>query len=1054
MTVDHRPDVAAVMSGLKDFQRATVEHVVRRLWTDEEPTKRFLVADEVGLGKTLVAKGVIAATVDHLWDKVERIDIVYICSNQQIAQQNLSRLNVVDGQKLDHADRLTMLPTVIKQLNSRRINIVSFTPGTSFHVADGGGKSAERVVLYWMLAHALGRDHVRPRRWVRFFQGSVRREETFRRSLAELDPRELDPEVLDAFTRAFDAARGPGGGALRDELESAVDQFNYLRGRPSWEVSSRRYRLIGALRSVVARASVEALEPDLVIMDEFQRFKDLMDPGSDAAELAHAIFDHRDAKVLLLSATPYKMYTLPDEPEGDDHYRDFVATVRFLGGKTMAAQVEADLRTMRTALVAGHATDEARAAKDRVEAALRRVMSRTERLAVSDDRDGMLREVPSPDGHVVADDLRALRGLDGVARALGRGDVFEYWRSAPYILNVMERDGYKVKTDLAGAQSDLAVTEALRSADGLLDWQEIERYEALDPGNAKMRGLVGNVLDAGAWRLAWLPPSLPYYEHAGAYADPALCRFTKRLVFSAWTVVPKAISIVLSYEAERRAFAPAGRGRRSYSGTPPTGLLQYRLANDRPAGMPAFAITYPSTTLARLGDPLELARAVGDRLPAPRDAVIAEARRRVDDALRVLPAGDPERTPGVDQRWYWAAPILLDRGAALESQGRFEDRVARWARREDTGVGQGFAAHARTLLEIRPEHLGPRPDDLGNVLADMALAGPGPCALRALSRISGGDDALDDATRRDQASEVAEGLRSLFNRPEIMSVLRADEDRGDSYWRVVLEHALDGGLQAVLDEYAHVLLESEGLQEAEPDRRGERLAERITEALTIQTSSQGIDEITPHDGGFDLTRRTVRSHFAARFGRARSEDKTVVRESHVRTAFNSPFWPFVLASTSVGQEGLDFHTYAHAVVHWNLPGNPVDLEQREGRVHRYKGHAVRKNIAQEHADAAFHATVDDPWFAMFLAATGARPDGLSDIVPCWVYAPEGGAAIERYVPAMPLSNETQRYRRLQRTVGAYRMVVGQPRQEDLLKYVGAGDADWDWMRMELGPPVG
>jgi hypothetical protein len=33
-------------------------------------------------------------------------------------------------------------------------------------------------------------------------------------------------------------------------------------------------------------------------------------------------------------------------------------------------------------------------------------------------------------------------------------------------------------------------------------------------------------------------------------------------------------------------------------------------------------------------------------------------------------------------------------------------------------------------------------------------------------------------------------------------------------------------------------------------------------------------------------------------------------------------------------------------MHWNLPSNPVDMEQREGRVHRYKGHAVRRNITQ------------------------------------------------------------------------------------------------------------
>ena len=38
-----------------------------------------------------------------------------------------------------------------------------------------------------------------------------------------------------------------------------------------------------------------------------------------------------------------------------------------------------------------------------------------------------------------------------------------------------------------------------------------------------------------------------------------------------------------------------------------------------------------------------------------------------------------------------------------------------------------------------------------------------------------------------------------------------------------------------------------------------------------------------------------------------------------RAAFTSPFWPFVLGATYIGQEGLDFHWYCHAVVHWNLP---------------------------------------------------------------------------------------------------------------------------------------
>ena len=57
----------------------------RRLYLDPDPASRFLIADEVGLGKTLVARGLIAKAVDHLWDSIERIDVLYICSNQEIA---------------------------------------------------------------------------------------------------------------------------------------------------------------------------------------------------------------------------------------------------------------------------------------------------------------------------------------------------------------------------------------------------------------------------------------------------------------------------------------------------------------------------------------------------------------------------------------------------------------------------------------------------------------------------------------------------------------------------------------------------------------------------------------------------------------------------------------------------------------------------------------------------------------------------------------------------------------------------------------------------------
>src|SRR5262249_14309823 len=92
-----RPDLNAELTPLKDFQRRTVERVHQQFWHPTDHTRKFLVADEVGLGKTLVARGVIAKTIDHLWDTVPRIDVVYICSNSQIARQNLPKLRIGEG---------------------------------------------------------------------------------------------------------------------------------------------------------------------------------------------------------------------------------------------------------------------------------------------------------------------------------------------------------------------------------------------------------------------------------------------------------------------------------------------------------------------------------------------------------------------------------------------------------------------------------------------------------------------------------------------------------------------------------------------------------------------------------------------------------------------------------------------------------------------------------------------------------------------------------------------------------------------------------------------
>ena len=80
------------LSGLKDFQRATVERVD---YLFRHNQNRVLVADEVGMGKTLIARGAIVKTARlKIEEKDDLFKIIYICSNQNIANQNIRKLDV------------------------------------------------------------------------------------------------------------------------------------------------------------------------------------------------------------------------------------------------------------------------------------------------------------------------------------------------------------------------------------------------------------------------------------------------------------------------------------------------------------------------------------------------------------------------------------------------------------------------------------------------------------------------------------------------------------------------------------------------------------------------------------------------------------------------------------------------------------------------------------------------------------------------------------------------------------------------------------------------
>lgn len=1066
-----QPAVETLLAGLKPFQRATVRHAFKRLWLDTDRVNRFLVADEVGLGKTLVAKGVAALLIDRLKSAGKPATIVYICSNSQIARQNLKRLReLTGGETQDHADRLTLLPKTMGSTSKERPNVISFTPGTSFRLGAATGKAEERILLHFMLRDIVDDEILNRASAVRYF-ACTSGLENFQYRLSALSGRpELDPDLLVNFKEYLCTTPGPFDKTLREDLLAELAAWEGSVSH-SFEMDRRRRHMIGALRIAMAQVAVSSLSADLVILDEFQRFKDLFaaqgtDEQSlnDAQLLAQRIISNEATKSLILSATPYKMFTLPDEVSGEDHHRDFHATVGFLAGTEHAERVAELLSQIRKGML--QATTEGREAAERATATvsveLGRIMSRTERLGSSAQRDGMLAEKQLPPLRLQQQDLRVWMASDSIVRHVDGRDAFEYWRSASYPLNFMERSSYQIANRfLMAAESDSAQMAELLDAhrEGLLSWEDICNYRRVDPGNPKMRALMADTLDRGIWRLAWLPPALPYTQPAGPFAQQELQTFTKRLVFSAWSVVPKSIAAMLSYETERRLMEHTGalrtKGAARYDARRPSPVIRFGwdAQRQRPANLTSLTLLHPSVALARLGDPLEVAQSLGESLPLDPARLLAVVTARIQqklDALNLPVGGAAGSATG--RAWYGVAPYLLDREFMLDDPGLLRTFNAYGA--TDDSASR-LADHVDFAIDPQLSQLGPVPEDLAQVLALVAVAGPGVCALRAIGRVTGGRPIWTQKAVRAAALRVSRSLVSLFNRPEITAAVRgtesqpADGEAHSFYWQQVLRYCMEGNLQSVLDEYVHTLNESLGFASESPAERAMSLAEQLAAVATIRTTENTVHDVQCRGGHSYIQQGRINSHIAARFGQARASDAAEARASSVRDSFNSPFWPFVLASTSVGQEGLDFHTYSHSVVHWNLPSNPVDLEQREGRVHRYKGHAIRKNVAAVHGAAALEGTMDDPWEAIFAAAEAAEPPQSSGIRPYWVF--EGAASIERYVPAMPLSRETQQYRRLKRTLGAYRSVMGQPRQDDLIQLMGT---ETDWPIIDLTPNPG
>lgn len=280
---------------------------------------------------------------------------------------------------------------------------------------------------------------------------------------------------------------------------------------------------------------------------------------------------------------------------------------------------------------------------------------------------------------------------------------------------------------------------------------------------------------------------------------------------------------------------------------------------------------------------------------------------------------------------------------------------------------------------------------------------------------------------------VADEFSSLFNKPESIAALRLSE-KHQWYWQMVADYCASGCLQAVLDEYFH-LLHGQNV-----DVQGS--VDQLISAINLNASTINVDSL---DSFKNKQPKKMRCHYAVEFGSQRVEtDSGQKRATGLREVFNSPFRPFLLSTTSIGQEGLDFHSYCRRIVHWNLPNNPVDLEQREGRINRFKSLAIRQQIAEKYAASLFQDSSTqskDVWDCLFQAADVQERQnaGKCELIPFWHIDSDSDRKIERVIPLYPFSADQVRLSKLLKTLTIYRLAFGQPRQAELVDHLLSRD---------------
>ena len=151
--------------------------------------------------------------------------------------------------------------------------------------------------------------------------------------------------------------------------------------------------------------------------------------------------------------------------------------------------------------------------------------------------------------------------------------------------------------------------------------------------------------------------------------------------------------------------------------------------------------------------------------------------------------------------------------------------------------------------------------------------------------------------------------------------------------------------------------------------------------------------------------------------------------------FSAPFLPMIMSAGRGAQEGMDFHQYCLKLAHLTIPKGSVSMEQRQGRIDRFRSLLIRRRAAEYAAEYECETRMDilEDLFSTLKYEKNNSDNMNNEIFPNWSIPAKDNSntALYEIVPFWRFTEEAREYSSCVNQAINYRVGFGATYSEKL-----------------------